>query len=89
MVPDKAGAGGTSPGRTEEGGRSLVRTNAIPLLITMALLNGVRGTFAYHKLLPRPEGLPSLAESFGALERNPAESEKVAGKGEEGKAAGD
>jgi len=47
------------------------------------------GRLRTHKLLPRPEGLPSLAESFGALERNPAESEKVAGKGEEGKAAGD
>jgi hypothetical protein len=62
---------------------------AIPLLVTLALLNGVRGTFAYHKLPPRPEGLPSLAQSFGALERNPAEGEKIAGKGEDGKTAGD
>jgi hypothetical protein len=56
---------------------------ALPLLITLAFLNGVRGTFAYHKLPPRPEGLPSLAQSFGALEGSPVEGEKIAEKGEE------
>jgi len=64
------------------------KIGALPVLVTLAFLNGVRGTFAYHKLPPRPEGLPTLAQGFGALERNPTES-KVPGKGEEGKAAGD
>jgi hypothetical protein len=50
---------------------------ALPVLVTLAFLNGVRGTFSYDKLPPRPKGLPSLAQSFGALERNPAESGKV------------
>jgi hypothetical protein len=56
----------------------------IPVLITLALLHGVRGTFAYHKLPPRPEELPSLAQSFAALEQNPTESESVVRKDEEG-----
>jgi len=59
------------------------KIGALPVLVTLAFLNGVRGTFAYHKLPPRPEGLPTLAQGFGALERNPTES-KVPGK-----AAGD
>lgn len=59
------------------------KIGALPLLITLAFLNGVRGTFAYHKLPPRPEGLPSLAQSFGALEGSPVEGEKIAEKGEE------
>ena len=59
------------------------KIGALPLLITLAFLNGVRGTFAYHKLPPRPEGLPSLAQSFGALEGSPAEGQKIAEKSEE------
>jgi len=53
---------------------------AIPLLVTLALLNGVRGTFAYHKLPPRPEGLPSLAQSLGRWSETLPEGEKIAGK---------
>jgi len=56
----------------------------IPVLITLALLHGVRGTFAYHKLPPRPAGLPSLAEGFAALEQNPPESASVVRKDEQG-----
>jgi hypothetical protein len=54
----------------------------IPVLITLAFLHGVRGTFAYHKLPPRPADLPSLARSFAALEQHPRE--RVVQKDEEG-----
>ena len=57
----------------------------IPVLVTLAFLHGVRGTFAYHKLPPRPAELPSLAQSFAALEQNPPESESVVRKDEQGK----
>jgi hypothetical protein len=60
----------------------------IPVLVALAMVHGVRGTFAFQKLPPRPEGLPSLAQSFGALQHNPVETEKVVGKGEEGNSAG-
>jgi hypothetical protein len=56
----------------------------LTLLVTLAFLHGVRGTFAYHKLPPRPAGLPSLAQSFEALKHDPAESEIIGGKGGEG-----
>ncbi len=48
----------------------------IPVLVALAFLHGVRGTFAYHKLPPRPEGLPSLAQSFEALSQTPPQSDK-------------
>jgi len=54
----------------------------IPVLITLAFLHGVRGTFAYHKLPPRPAELPSLAQSFATLEQNPQESKRVVRKDE-------
>jgi hypothetical protein len=59
----------------------------IPVLVALAFLHGVRGTFAYHKLPPRPAGLPSLAQSFEALNQNPPESEKSAAKSDEGNSA--
>jgi hypothetical protein len=40
---------------------------AIPPLIALALFHGVRGTLAYHKLPPLPDGLPSLEQSFKAV----------------------
>jgi hypothetical protein len=52
----------------------------IPILVALAFLHGVRGTIAFHKLPPRPEGLPSLAQSFGALGQNPTANEKTAEK---------
>ena len=52
----------------------------IPVFIALAFLHGVRGTIAYHKLPPRPAELPSLAQSFGALEQNPPESNRVVGE---------
>ena len=56
----------------------------IPVLVTLALLHGVRGTFAYQRLPPRPAGLPSLAQSFQALEKDPENSEKTGGPAQEG-----
>src|SRR5215472_6129091 len=35
----------------------------IGALIALALLHGVRGTFAYHKLPPLPVGMPSIEQS--------------------------
>ena len=40
-------------------------------LISVALLNAVRGTFAYHKLPVQPPGTPSLEESFEAFRKVP------------------
>ena len=39
----------------------------ISVLIALALLAGVRGAFAYHKLPAKPQDLPSLAESFRSV----------------------
>jgi hypothetical protein len=33
-------------------------------VIAMAFVNGVRGTFAYHRLPPAPTGLPPIEQSF-------------------------
>jgi len=60
----------------------------IPVLVVLAFLHGVRGTFAYHKLPPRPAGLPSLAQSFEALSQNPLQTASPADKPEEGNSTG-
>ena len=39
----------------------------IPALVSLALLAGARGTFAYRKFAPSPADLPSVAESFRSL----------------------
>jgi hypothetical protein len=39
----------------------------IATLIALALLHGVRGTFAYRKLPPLPVGMPSIEQSFKAV----------------------
>ena len=39
----------------------------ISILVALALLAGVRGSFAYHKLPVKPEKLPSLADSFRSV----------------------
>ena len=57
---------------------------AISLLAALAFLHGVRGTFAYHKLPPRPADLPSLAQSFDALGQYHPESDKSVAKPEPG-----
>jgi hypothetical protein len=37
------------------------------LFLMAVLLHGVRGTIGYHKLPPKPAGMPSIEESFRAL----------------------
>ncbi len=59
----------------------------IPVLITLAFLHGVRGTFAYQKLPPRPGDLPSLAQTFEALSHTSPENLKPARKTQEGNSA--
>jgi hypothetical protein len=39
----------------------------ITALVALALLHGVRGTFAYAKLAPLPPGMPSVEQSFRAF----------------------
>jgi len=39
----------------------------IPILVALALLHGVRGTFSYHRLPLLPAGMPSIEESFKAV----------------------
>jgi FtsH-binding integral membrane protein len=40
-------------------------------VILFAFLNGVRDTFAYHELSPKPVGLPSIQQSFQAVRAVP------------------
>jgi hypothetical protein len=39
----------------------------IPGLVTLALFAGVRGTFAYQKLPPKPQDLPTIEQSFRSV----------------------
>jgi hypothetical protein len=64
------------------------RMGFINVLVALAFLHGVRGTFAYHKLSPRPAGLPSLAQSFEALDHNPPQRANPAANNGEGNSAG-
>jgi FtsH-binding integral membrane protein len=64
------------------------RPGVISLLVALAFLHGVRGTLAYHKLPPRPAGLPSLAQSFEALGRTPAKTNESVPKQETGNSPG-
>jgi len=48
------------------------------ILIAVALLNGVRGTFAYRTLPAAPPGTPSLKESFDAFRKVPIPSDPEA-----------
>jgi hypothetical protein len=36
-------------------------------LVSLALLHGVRGTFAHHRFSPLPAGIPSMEDSFRAV----------------------
>jgi len=45
------------------------------ILIGLALLNGVRGTFAYRTLPVAPPGTPSLKETFDAFRKVPIASD--------------
>jgi hypothetical protein len=39
----------------------------IPGVVTLALVAGVRGAVAYQKLPPKPQGLPTIEESFRSV----------------------
>jgi hypothetical protein len=45
------------------------------IFIAVALLNGVRGTFAYRTLPAAPPGTPSLKETFDAFRKVPIPSD--------------
>lgn len=60
----------------------------ISLLVALAFLHGVRGTLAYHKLPPRPAGLPSLAQSFEALGQTPRGTDESVAKPKTGTSPG-
>jgi len=64
------------------------RVGFINILVALAFLHGVRGTFAYHKLPPRPASLRSLAQSFEAFDQNPPQRVNPAANNEEGNSAG-
>lgn len=49
-------------------------------LVALALLHGVRGTFAYAKLTPLPQGTPSIDQSFRAVGANRTVEQKPQGK---------
>jgi hypothetical protein len=46
------------------------------LLFGLAFLHGARGSIAYHKLPPRPANLPTLAESFRAVNQSPSRQDE-------------
>jgi hypothetical protein len=51
----------------QHGPRGIIAT----ALISVALVNAVRGTFAYHKLPVPPPGTPSLEKTFEVFRRVP------------------
>jgi hypothetical protein len=48
----------------------------LPVFITLAFLNAVRGTFAYHRFPVLPANLPSVEQSFRAMGSSPRRSEE-------------
>jgi hypothetical protein len=55
----------------EYGPRGLI----FSVFVGVALLNSIRGTFAYRKLPSPPPGTPSLEESFKAFRKIPVPSD--------------
>jgi hypothetical protein len=43
----------------------------LPALIALGLFAGVRGTFAYHRLPPKPQDLPTIEQSFRSVKPAP------------------
>jgi hypothetical protein len=39
----------------------------LPALIALGLFAGLRGTFAYHRLSPKPQDLPTIEQSFRSV----------------------
>jgi hypothetical protein len=48
----------------------------LPVLITLAFLNAVRGALAYHRFPPLPANLPSVEQSFKAMGNPSPKSEE-------------
>jgi hypothetical protein len=48
----------------------------LPVFITLAFLNAVRGTIAYHRLPPLPANLPSIEQSFQSIGNASVRNEK-------------
>jgi len=43
----------------------------VPGLIALGLFAGVRGTFSYHRLPPKPKDLPTIEQSFQSVKPAP------------------
>lgn len=50
----------------------------LSVMVFLALLHGVRGTIAFHRFAPIPEGTPSIAKSFQAFGSRHTEGESDA-----------
>ena len=50
----------------------------LTLLVALALLHGVRGTFAFHRFAPIPEGTPSIEDSFRSFGQTQRPSQEEA-----------
>jgi hypothetical protein len=51
----------------------------LPALIALGLFAGVRGTFAYHRLPPKPQDLPTIEQGFRSVKpapENPTQREQ-------------
>jgi len=48
----------------------------LSVLAGIALFQGVRGAFAYHRLAPIPAGTPSVADSFAAMKQPDVERQR-------------
>jgi len=46
------------------------------LAISLALLNGVRGTFAYRRLPPKPADMPTIEQAFQRIKQLPPSEQK-------------
>jgi len=60
---------------------TLLATGRLSLFLTamvfLALLHGVRGTIAFHRFSPIPEGTPSIEKSFEAFGSNRTENDST------------
>ena len=51
----------------------------LTFLVALALLHGIRGTFAFHRFAPIPEGTP-IEESFRSFGKNPSADQGKSGQ---------
>jgi hypothetical protein len=50
----------------------------LTIVVALALLHGVRGTFALHRFAPLPANMPSIEQSFRSFLQTPPQGEKDA-----------